>query len=150
MYEWFKLLRIGTTGGELWKLIQEKLPEDTFGISLNPGHLIHLDEWLSSPVFPESAIALHSGMVVQSDVIPVSQPYFSTRMEDGYMIADSLLQRQIQLEYPEAHSRCLLRRRFMKERLGFDLADEVLPLSNMSALVPPYFFAPNTILALEQ
>jgi hypothetical protein len=150
MYEWFKLLRIGSPGGALWHLIHEMLPEETFGISLNPGHLIHMDEWLSSPIFRDSHIRLHSGMVVQSDVIPVSQHYFSTRMEDGYAIADTSLQRQIQQEYPEAYARCLRRRDFMKECLGFDLGDEVLPLSNMSAIVPPYFFDPNTILALEE
>jgi len=149
MYEWFQLLRIGTRGGSLWQLIHEKLPDDTFGISLNPGHLIHLDEWLSSPIFRDSSIRLHSGMVVQSDVIPVSPHYFSTRMEDGYALADTSLQRKMQQDYPEAYARCLRRRKFMNECLGFDLADEILPLSNMPAIVPPYFFTPNTILALE-
>jgi hypothetical protein len=150
MYEWFQLLRIGIPGRALWQLIHEKLPEEIFGISLNPGHLIHLDEWLSSPVFRDSSISLHSGMVVQSDVIPVSPHYFSTRMEDGYVIADVSLRRQIQQEYPETYARCLRRRDFVNECLGFDLADEVLPLSNMPAIVPPYFFAPNTIFALEE
>ena len=149
MYEWFQLLRIGTPGGAFWQLIHEKLPDDTFGISLNPGHLIHLDEWLSSPMFRDSSIRLHSGMVVQSDVIPVSAPFFSTRMEDGYALADASLQRQVKQEYPEAYSRCRRRRDFMNECLGFDLAEEVLPLSNMPAIVPPYFFAPNMVLALE-
>jgi len=45
-----------------------------------------------SPVFPGSAIAIHSGMAMQVDVIPSSDTYFSTRMEDGFVIADRDLQ----------------------------------------------------------
>jgi hypothetical protein len=149
MSEWFRMLRIGTPGGALWKLIHQHLPDESFGITLNPGHLIHMDEWLSSPVFRESPIRLHSGMVFQSDVIPVSSRYFSTRMEDGYALADASLRKQLEREYLEAYTRCLRRRKFMTESLGFDLADEVLPLSNMPAIVPPYFLAPNTVFGLK-
>jgi hypothetical protein len=89
-------------------------------------------------------------MVVQSDVIPVSRQYFSTRMEDGYALADAPLRKQILQEYPEAYARCLRRRDFMIEYLGFDLTDEVLPLSNMPAIVPPYLLSPNTVFGVEK
>jgi hypothetical protein len=148
--EWFRMLRIGTPGGDLWKRIHQALPVETFGITLNPGHLIHLEEWLSSPVFRDSLIRFHSGMVFQSDVIPASPNYGSTRMEDGYALADASLRRQLQREYPEAYARCLRRRDFMIERLGFELTEEVLPLSNMPAIVPPFFLAPNTVFGLKK
>ena len=73
MAEWFDLLRIGTPGGDLARLVAEKLPFEKFGIFLNAGHLIHLDEWLSSPIYPGSDVPLHSGMVMQVDVIPSSR-----------------------------------------------------------------------------
>ena len=38
----------------------------------------------------------------------------------------------------------------MQEILGIEIAEEVLPLSNIPALIPPYFLSPNTILALEK
>ena len=60
MSEWFGLLKIGTTGNTLSRLISEKLPYDKFGIFLNAGHLIHLEEWLSSPIYPGSGIEIHS------------------------------------------------------------------------------------------
>ena len=69
-------------------LVAEKLPFEKFGIFLNAGHLIHLDEWLSSPIYPGSEVPLHSGMVMQVDVIPSSRVYSSTRMEDGVVMAD--------------------------------------------------------------
>ena len=90
MSEWFALLRIGETGDNLNEIIRTRLPFEKFGIFLNPGHLIHLDEWLSSPIFPGSQIRMHSGMAMQVDVIPSSSTYFSTRMEDGIVIADRI------------------------------------------------------------
>jgi Xaa-Pro aminopeptidase len=148
--EWFDLLRIGTCGNDLARLINEKLAFDKFGIFLNAGHLIHLDEWLSSPIYPGSTVPLHSGMVMQVDVIPFSPVYFSTRMEDGVVIADESLSHQLQEQFPECFSRCQKRRAFMQETLGIPVPEEILPLSNIPSLVPPFFLKPNTVLALEQ
>jgi Xaa-Pro aminopeptidase len=149
MSEWFRLLRIGQPGGELARLINEKLPFDKFGIFLNAGHLIHLDEWVSSPIYPGSTVPLHSGMALQVDVIPASPTYFSTRMEDGVVLADANLRRQLQADFPACFARCQQRRQFMQDVLGIEIAEEVLPLSNIPAILPPYFLRPNTMLAIE-
>jgi hypothetical protein len=114
------------------------------------GDLIHVEEWLSTPIYPGSDIPIHSGMVMQVDVIPSSPIYFSTRMEDGVVIADESLRRQIKERFPECFARCQKRRAFMTDVLGIELADEVLPLANIPAIVPPFFLAPNTVLAMEQ
>jgi hypothetical protein len=126
------------------------LPFEKFGVFLNPGHLIHLDEWLSSPIFPGSQIRIHSGMVMQVDVIPCCSTYFSTRMEDGIVIADEDLQHKLRTKYPGCFSRCIARRKFMENTLGIELTGAVLPLSNMPAIVPPYFFKATQILAMEK
>ena len=55
------------------------------------GHLIGLEEWMSSPISEGSAVELRSGMAMQMDVIPGHPTYGSTRMEDGYAIADAAL-----------------------------------------------------------
>lgn len=149
MSEWFDLLRIGTPGGELSRLISTKLPFKRFGIFLNAGHLIHLDEWVSSPIYPGSDVPIHSGMVMQVDVIPSSTVYASTRMEDGVAIADETLRRQIQKQFPDCFARCRKRREFMAGVLGIPLPEEILPLANVPAIVPPFFLSPNKILAME-
>jgi hypothetical protein len=149
MAEWFGLLRIGTAGGKLAALIAEKLPFEQFGIFLNPGHLIHLDEWLSSPIYAHSDVPLRSGMAIQVDVIPSSPAYFSTRMEDGIVLADAELRRSLQLLYPACFARCQQRRTFMIDVLGIELPEEVLPLSNMPAIVPPFFLRPNLMFAVR-
>ena len=150
MAKWFGLLKIGTSGNDLSRLISEKLPFDHFGIFLNPGHLIHLDEWVSSPVYPNSKVRLHSGMAIQVDVIPSSPVYFSTRMEDGVIIADEDLRRRFREQFPDSFARCEKRRDFMIKKLGIAVHEEVLPLSNIPAIVPPFFLEPNKIIAMEQ
>ena len=149
MAEWFALMRIGVSGAQVAQLIADQLPYDKFGIFLNPGHLIHLDEWVSSPIYPHSDIPLQSGMVLQADVIPSSPVYSSTRVEDGLVLADGTLRQQIANAYPDCYARCQQRRHFMTAVLGIELADEVLPLSNIPGIVPPFFLAPQTIFAME-
>jgi Xaa-Pro aminopeptidase len=150
MGEWFGLMKVGTPGRVVYDLIQERLPFNKFGIFLNPGHLIHLDEWMSSPFYAGSEIPVASGMAIQVDVIPQSATYFSTRMEDGIVIADSELRAQLKESAPDCYERCQKRRSFMEDVLGIELPEEVLPLSNTCAIVPPFFLTPNRVLALEK
>ena len=147
--DWFGLLRIGTPGDALARVVNENLPFEQFGIFLNAGHLIHLDEWLSSPIYPGSQVPIHSGMAMQVDIIPSSATYSSTRVEDGVVIADADLRRRLQSEYPQCFARCLARRDFMAGVLGIPLPEEVLPLANIPGIVPPFFLDCNTILAIE-
>ncbi len=149
MAEWLRILKIGTPGGEFFSLVHENMPYDKYGILLNPGHLIHLDEWLSAPMYKDSTIPIHSGMMIQVDVIPFSPTYFSSRMEDSVVIADGSLQKALKSEYPQCFKRCMKRREFMATTLKLELPDEVLPLSNIAGIVPPYFLNPQQIFALE-
>lgn len=113
------------------------LPFDKFAVSLNPGHLIHLDEWLSSPVYEGSEEVIHSGMYIQIDIIPRSPRFSSSRMEEGIVIADNSLRGAVRKNYPDVYERCMERRQFM-ESLGFELPEEVLPLSNMAGIIVPF------------
>lgn len=146
--EWFKHMRIGVKGRVLQQIIDTMLPFDKFGVFLNPGHLIHLDEWVSSPIYVDSDEEIRSGMYFQVDIIPRSSTYFSSRMEDGIVLADEALREELREMYPETYNRCMQRRKFMIEILGFDLPEEILPLSNMPAIVPPFFLNYRMILTV--
>lgn len=148
MAEWLGRLTPGRPGGELHALIQERLPYDRYKVFLNAGHLIHLDEWTSSPIFAGSTVPLRSGMVMQVDVIPSNPTYYSTRMEDGVVLADASLRRELAAAYPDMMRRMEQRRRFVQDVLGIALPDEVLPLSNIAGIVPVYFLNPRVVLAL--
>jgi hypothetical protein len=149
MGEWYRRLAIGAPGGRLAEVIEQGLPAEAFGVYLNPGHLTHLDEWLSSPFYRGSEIPLRSGMIVQSDVIPSSKSYYSSRMEEGLVLADADLRQALAGTFPDLLARCQARRRFMIDVLGFELDESVLPLSNIPGLVPPFLLRPGLVLALE-
>ena len=70
-------------------------------------------------------------------------------MEDGIAIAGEELKNNLKETAPDCYKRCSKRRAFMTDVLGIDLPDEVLPLSNTCAIVPPFFLSPNTVMALE-
>ena len=124
----------------------DMLPFDQFNVYLNPGHLIHLDEWTTSPIYKNSKEVIVSGMYMQSDIIPRSSVYGSSRMEDGFVIADESLQKRLLQAYPAVYERCMRRRRFMED-LGFELPEEVLPLSNMAGIVVPFFLRSQCVLS---
>jgi Xaa-Pro aminopeptidase len=88
--EWYGAMRVGQTGGALQAIVDRHLGDPFFGIFLNPGHQIHLDEWVNSPISPGSTTELRSGMAFQVDVIPATgTPYFTTNIEDGISLADA-------------------------------------------------------------
>lgn len=149
MGAWLDALRIGAEGGRLSALIQQRLPFEKFGVFLNEGHLIHYDEWLSSPIYAGSTLPVRSGMVFQTDVIPSSKTYFSTRMEDGLAIADEALRAELAAHYPAVMERIQARKRFIAGVLGLPMHPEHLPLSNTFGIVAPFLLRPNLVFALR-
>jgi len=147
--EWYSALHIGQTGGALQEIIDRRLGDPFFGIFLNPGHQIHLDEWVNSPVWPGSPIELRSGMAMQVDVIPATgTDYFTSNIEDGIGFADTTLRAALADSYPGAWRRIQARRAFMAESLGIDLHPDVLPFSNIPAYLPPFLLSPHKAMTI--
>jgi len=66
-------------------------------------------------------------------------------MEDGYALADKSLRASLRRRYPALMKRCDARRVFLRSVLGFEVGDEVLPLSNMAGLMPVYYLEPQRV-----
>lgn len=148
--EWYGALRIGRRGGVLQEIVDRRLGDPFFGIFLNPGHQIHLDEWINSPVGPHSEIELRSGMAMQVDIIPATgTEYFTTNIEDGIALADQELRSSFAERYPDAWRRIQARRRFMADEIGIDLHPDVLPFSNIPAYLPPFLLSPDRVMVLS-
>lgn len=148
MSDWCSLMRPGVRGGEVWSRIQAALPFGQFGVTLNPGHLIGLDEWMSSPVYEGSGEVLASGMAMQMDVIPGHADYGSTRMEDGYVIADAGLRAELAARFPDVAARCEARARFMREAIGMAVPDCLLPLADTCGIVAPWLLDPAQVVVV--
>jgi hypothetical protein len=147
--EWYGAMRIGQRAGVLHEIVARRLGDPFFGILLNPGHQIHLDEWVNSPFSPDSPIELASGMAFQVDIIPATgTDYFTTNIEDGIALADESLRAAFAAGYPAAWARIEARRRFMAEALGIELHPDVLPFSNLPAYLPPFLLRPDRVLTL--
>jgi hypothetical protein len=148
--EWYEALHVGQKGGALQEIVDRRLGDPFFGIFLNPGHQIHLDEWVNSPVGPGSDIELASGMAMQVDIIPATgTDYFTTNIEDGIALADEALRDELSDRYPEAWDRITARREFMRDSIGIDLHPDVLPFSNIPAFLPPFLLRPDRVATLR-
>ena len=147
--EWYSALHIGQTGGALHEIIERHLGDPFFGIFLNPGHQIGLDEWVNSPISPGSSTELRSGMAFQVDIIPATgTPYFTTNIEGGIALADASLRDAFEAGYPDAWTRIEARRAFMADQLGIELHPDVLPFSNIPAYLPPYLLRPGLAMTM--
>lgn len=148
--EWYGALHVGQTGGVLHEIIDRHLGDAFFGIFLNPGHQLHLDEWVNSPIAPGSTIPLRSGMALQVDIIPATgTDHFTTNIEDGVALADPALREAFAAGYPAAWDRIQARRRFMADALGIDLHPDVLPFSNIPAYLAPFLLRPDHAMTLR-
>ena len=86
-------------------------------------------------------------MLIQCDIIPVVEPHLhTTNAEDTIALADKALRDQLAEEYPELWQRVQARRAFMQDALGIRLKPEVLPFSNMAAMLQPYALDPNQVM----
>jgi hypothetical protein len=139
MANWYEKMGIGVTGGEIYKMVETSYPKAEYGWSLNPGHLIATEEWMSSPIYADSDITIKSGMCMQMDIIPTTKPHYAApNCEDGIAIADETLREEIETLYPDVYARIQSRRDFMINVLGIKLKPEILPLSNLCGLFRPF------------
>ena len=148
MSDWAALMRPGVLGGEVWAAMQAALPAWLFNVTLNPGHLIGLEEWMSSPICQGSRVGLRSGMAMQMDVIPSHPVYGSTRMEDGYVIADADLRDELRAQFPALSARIARRQTFMRDVIGMAVPETLLPLADTCGIIAPWLLDPGLVLTL--
>jgi hypothetical protein len=146
---WYQSVGVGVAGGKVYDAVMSRLGDPFFGIGLNPGHLIHMDEWVHSPIKKKSRVKLASGMALQCDIIPATgTAYFMSNIEDGIGLADNRLRDELADKFPEMWARVESRRVFMQRALGIELRPDVLPFSNMAGWLPPYWLSPHLAMAL--
>jgi hypothetical protein len=148
MATWYETLAVGITGGEVFATVTDLLADEEFASSLNPGHLIHYEEWMDSPIRAGSDDPIASGMVLQSDIIPTGvRPGWTTNCEDTVVIADPALRKEIEARHPALWSRIGARQQYVRSTLGVQLRDDVLPLSCTAAYLRPFWLASGRALA---
>lgn len=135
---WLEEMRVGVTGGEIYQLIETLLPKSEYHWHLNPGHLVADEEWMCSPIMPDSVIPLASGMLLQIDIIPSRAGYAGASIEDTVALADAALRKALARDYPAMWARIVARRDYIQRELGIKLSEDVLPLSNTVGYLRPW------------
>ena len=146
---WYENIRIGASCGDIYDMVEAALPKVQFHWKLNTGHYVAAEEWLSSPFEHGSTVKIRSGMCVQLAIIPSMDGYAGANCEDGIAIADADMRREIQERFPRVWTRIEARRRHMIDVLKINIADEVLPLSNLAATYRPYMLNKDMALAVH-
>lgn len=146
--QWLTRIQIGMPGGELYNQVESVLPKAQYGWHLNPGHLSADEEWMSSPVYPQSAETLKNGMILQLDIIPSVPGYTGVSAEESVALADAALQKSIAQEYPELWARIEARRAYIRDVLKIALSDDVIPLSNGVGYLRPFMLAKDKALVV--
>ncbi|QGY32398.1 aminopeptidase P family protein [Pantoea cypripedii] len=143
---WLESLRCGLTGGELYQIVEHVLPKERWHWHLNPGHLVADEEWLCSPVSSGSKALLGSGMLLQIDIIPSVKGYGGCSIEDTVALADTQLQAEIALAWPDVWQRMQARRQYVEQVLHIQLHQDVLLLSNTVGYLRPYLLSKSEAL----
>ena len=138
------------TGGEVYAAVDAVLPKSEYGWQLNPGHLTATEEWLSSPIEKDSPIPLHSGMILQMDIIPRLAPYGGVSAEDGAAIADADLREELRIRFPDTWARMQRRRDYIIHTLGIALDESVLPMSDTVGYLRPLLLAKGNALRVKK
>lgn len=146
---WLKCIRIGMTGGELFGEIERLLPRAEYGWSLCPGHLTAEEEWLCSPVYEGSKELLQSGMIFQIDIIPGKKGMSGVSAESTVVLADAALKAELRREYPALWERMQRRLDHMKNELGLELSEDVLPMCSGVAYMRPFMLDKERALRLR-
>lgn len=136
---WYENISIGAQGRDVVAAVEKVIDKNLYSLSLNPGHNLHIEEWVQSIFTADCTDTVKSGMVLQADLIPISAgPFCTGNVEDGIAVADIALQAEIKELYPQMWDRMQKRREFMKGELGITLDSSVLPLSDTCGIFAPY------------
>ena len=136
---WYEALAVNAKAGDVFRAADAARDRELFEFALNPGHYLHLDEWVHSPFAAASGVMLDSGMVLQMDIIPVSRgPFAYTNAEDGVVLADTRLQAELAARFGDCWRRLVARREWMRGGLGISLHDTVFPLADTTGWFAPY------------
>jgi hypothetical protein len=139
---WYEMLHAGIRGADVFSAVEAEFPPARFGWTLNPGHFIGDDEWVSSPFWRGSGAVLTSGSYLQFDLIPdPPRPQWGANMEDGFVVADESLRARLESSHPQIWKRFARRKGYLKDVLGIRLSEDLLPMSDLAGFYAPLLMA---------
>lgn len=150
MAAWYGTARVSCPAGELYEAVMSRIGSEEFGVTLNPGHNSSTDEWSNSPVYRDSTIELPDGTLMQVDIIASNtDPVRVSICEDAVVLASTGMRKELEAQYPDVYTRITMRQKKIRDVLGINISDDLLPMSNLNAVFFPFMLNPGFILALD-
>ncbi len=147
---WLESLSIGMKGKEMYQLVEKNYPKEDHYWYLNPGHLTANEEWLSTMMYPDSEEEVQSGNIFQVDIIPYVPNYPGASAESTICIADEALRQEIKEQYPDLHQRFINRQKYIRETLGIQISDDILPMASTVGYMRPLMLDHKRCLVKKQ
>ena len=145
--EWYESVRLGRSAGDIQKVVVDACHKQGFHPALGIGHFVDWEDWPATPFEAGSAATIRSGMVLDCDIFSDQNgPDHVVHCEDTIATADEALRAELAERHPRVWQRFTDRQHFMRERLGIDLPDEILPLSPTAGYLPPFWLSPDLAL----
>ena len=143
---WYETAKIGATGGDLHKAVMDLIGGEEFGVTLNAGHCTGTEEWSNAISYEGSKIPLVDGSFMQVDIIASGPgPVHNAICEDAVVIAGPSLREELRKQYPDVYERIQKRRKVMKEVLGINPHEDVLPMSNLNGAYYPFLLNTDVV-----
>ena len=85
---------------------------------------------------------------MQVDIIASkADPVRTSICEDAVVIASAKLRKELARQYPDTYARICARQKAMRETLGIQISDDVLPMSNLNGVYYPFMLNLSQVLA---
>jgi hypothetical protein len=108
------------------------------------------EDWPNSPFRRGSHDLIESGMLMAADIFADwNAPQRIFHCEDTLAVADEELRTELAERHPSMWVRVRDRQRFMRERLGIQVPDELLPFVVAPAYLPVFWLAPDRALRVR-
>lgn len=150
MAAWYEAAGVSCPAGALYDAVMSRTGTEEFGITLNPGHFGSTDEWSNSPIHKDSKIKIPDGTLMQVDIIASkSNPVRTSICEDAVVFASTGMRDELREQYPKVYDRIILRQKKMREVLGINISDDILPMSNLNGVLFPFMLNLDIVLAFD-
>lgn len=148
--QWLETARVNASCAELYDSVMGLIGGEEYGVTLNTTHYTGTDEWVNSPMFKNSPYFIMDGSHIQVDVIAnKANPVITAICEDSVVVAGPKLRQELREQYPDVYARIIKRQQVVREVLGIQIHDDLMPMSNLSFVYYPYMLNTGEVFALE-
>jgi len=147
---WWEMVQVGVSGGDIYERLTDLCREQGFRPTLGVGHIMDWEDWPNTPFRPGSRDLIRSGMVLAADIFSdQNRPQQIAHCEDTLAVADEELRAELAERFPEVWARISARRQFMRDKLGIQVHDDLLPFAVAPAYFPPFWLSPDLALRVK-